>query len=309
MIAALALSLLSAAPDFHVAHRKVLTEDGAALALYSLSLSPRGGEGRGEGRPAVLILADFGFGRTLVGPLAEHLALTGRQVFIGELRGQGAADSLHSLRTTAALDLPAMFRAVARETTAPLDVIVHGYLGAIALTSLPSTVRRVVALNTPALAEPPTGLLRDFLDQGGRFSTLASSPEGFRAFETLFTLGSRADRRARVASLTLAARDLGKPLSSELRAWMEAGDLPFDDGTTLVSRLRQYDRPTLLLLGLADGYAPTEACAPLRELAKGKVTVRLFSRVAQGDDYSHLSLFLGDRARSQVFPEIEEFLR
>lgn len=305
MIAALALSLLCASPELRVAHRKVATEDGAALALYSLS--PRGGEGQGDGKPAVLILADFGFGRTLVGPLAESLVLTGRRVFVAELRGQGAADSLHSLRTTFSLDLPAVFRALSNEPS--LDLIVHGYLGSIAMAAAPRTVRKVVALNTPALVEPPTALLRDFLDEGGRFSTLSASPEGFSEFEQLFTLGSRADRRTRVAALTFAARDLGKPVSSELRAWMETGDLPFDDGTTLVSRLRTYDRPTLLMLGLADGFAPTEACTPLRELAKGPVTVRLFTRVAQGDDYAHLSLFLGQRARTQVFPEIEEFLR
>jgi hypothetical protein len=305
VIAALALSLLCASPELHVAHRKVVTEDGAALALYALS--PRGGEGRGEGKPAVLILADFGFGRTLVGPLAEHLVLTGRRVFIAELRGQGAADSLHSVRTTFALDLPAVFRALSGEPS--LDLIAHGYLGSIALAVVPVTVRKVVALNTPALAEPPTVLLRDFLDEGGRFSTLSASPEGFSTFEQLFVLGSRADRRSRVAALTFAARDLGKPVSAELRAWMETGDLPLDDGTTLVTRLRAYDRPTLLMLGLADGFAPTEACTPLRELAKGPVQVRLFTRVTQGDDYAHLSLFLGERARAQVFPEIEEFLK
>ncbi|MFT3708849.1 MAG: hypothetical protein QM817_14460 [Archangium sp.] len=300
--------LLLASSDVQVAHRKVLTTDGAALALYSYAPV-----GRGEGKSAVLIIADVGFGRRLVTPLAEFLVHTGRRVFVAELRGQGAADPSHSLRTTFALDFPAIAWAVRLETKdQPVDLIAHGYLGTLALAATTNglSVNKVVALNTPVLAEQPTKLLGDFLAHGGRFSTLSASPDGFATFLHLFALGSRADRRELASTLNNATRDLGADVSEELLAWMESGDLPFDDGTTVTSRLRAYDRPTLLLLGLADTFAPTESCAPLRELApKAKVKVRLFSRVVQGDDYAHASLFIGTRARDQVFSEIEEFLR
>jgi pimeloyl-ACP methyl ester carboxylesterase len=307
-VIALLLVLAAAPADVHVAHRKVVTSDGAALALYSIAAT-----GSGEGKPAVLLIGDIGFGRALLRPLAEFLVGTGRRVFIAELRGQGAADPSHSLRTTFALDFPAIAWAVRLEMKdQPVDLIAHGYLGTLALAATTNglSVNRVVALNTPALAEPPTTLLSDFLNHGGRFSTLSASPEGFETFVALFALGSRADRRELASALHHATRDLGPDVSSELLAWMQSGDLPLDDGTTVVSRLREYDRPTLLLLGLADAFAPTESCAPLRELApKAKVKPRLFTRVVQGDDYAHASLFIGDRARNQVFTEIEEFLR
>lgn len=308
MIAVVAALALASVPDVHVAHRKVVTADGAALALYSYSL-----RGAAEPANAVLLIADVGFGRALLTPLAEHLARAGRRVFVAELRGQGAADASHSLRTSFALDFPAIAWAVRLETKGrPVDLIAHGYLGTLALAATTNglTVNKVVALNTPALAEPPTKLLADFLSHGGRFSTLGASPEGFATFVHLFALGSRADRRDLAGALHGATRDLGVGVSDELLAWMSAGDLPLDDGTSVTSRLRDYDRPTLLLLGLADTFAPTEACAPLRELApRAKIQPRLFSRVVQGDDYAHASLFLGERARDQVFSEIEEFLR
>jgi pimeloyl-ACP methyl ester carboxylesterase len=302
------ITLVLAGCDVQVAHRKVVTADGAALALYSFR--PAGLEGADAKRP-VLIISDVGFGRALVTPLAEHLARSGRRVFVAELRGQGAAEPAHSLRTTFTLDFPAIAWAIRLETRGqPVDLIAHGYLGTLALaaTTHGLSVERAVALNTPALAEPPTVLLADFLAHGGRFSTLASSPEGFGAFVALFAMGSRAQRRE-LAAAAGAARDLGPGVSRELLAWMQTGDLPLDDGTSVKGRLARYDRPTLLLLGLADAFAPAEACAPLRELAKGPVKVRLFSRVVQGDDYAHASLFTGERAARQIFPEIEEFLR
>ncbi|MFO0596255.1 MAG: alpha/beta hydrolase [Myxococcaceae bacterium] len=306
MIAAL-LVLLSSV-DVHAAHRKVVTDDGAALALYSFTPS-----GRTE-RP-VLLIADVGFGRRLFDrggdDLVHYLVEHGHRVFVAELRGQGAADAGHSLRTTLSLDLPAIARALAKETDQPVDLVAHGYFGALALaaTTRELNVRKVVAINTPVLAEEPTKLLRQFLADGGRFSTLSASPEGHATFQALFAMGSRADARTVAAMGSLATRDLNPALSTELLAWMDSGDVPFDDGTTLVGRLRAYDRPTLLMLGIADAFAPSEACTPLRELSKGPVTPRLFSRLAQGDDYAHVSFFMGDWARRQIYPEIEEFLR
>lgn len=304
--AVLTLCLLSAAPELHVSHRKVVTDDGAALALYSVrrdGLVP-------SSLPPVLMIADVGFGRTLLGPLAEYLALSGRQVFIAELRGQGAADAAHSLRAISTLDLPALGRVLAPE--GPVDLIAHGYVGTLALAATTMgalSVRKVVAFNTPATPVPATELLANFLDEGGRFSTLAGSAEGFDIWSQLFSMLSTASRRDQVAALTLAARDLGRAQATELHAWMDSGDLPLDDGSTVSQRLTKFDRPTLLLLGLADGFAPTEACATLRDVAKGPVKLHLYTRLAQGDDYAHVSYFFGERAQQQVFPEVEAFLR
>jgi len=126
-------------------------------------------------------------------------------------------------------------------------------------------------------------------------------------FEQLFAMGPEIDPTV-MRGLAGTTRDLSRGVSSELLAWMATGDLPLDDGSSVVSRLRQVDRPTLLLLGLGDGFAPPESCGPLRELTKGKVEVRMFSRVAEGDDFAHVPMLLGRRAATTIFPAIERFL-
>lgn len=305
---ALSMLLFAAPAHLQISHRKVVTADGAALALHRF-LPPGGG----TSWPPVLLLADVGFGRPLYdfkgAGLARWLAGHGRAVYVAELRGQGASDPGHSLRTIVHLDLPAIARAIAADRPGPIDLVAHGFVGtlAIAATTRELQVRRVVALDTPALAEPPTDLARSFLSEGGHFSSLASSPEGFGMFEQLFAMGAQIEPSV-MRGLAGSTRDLSRGVSSELLAWMDTGDLPLDDGTSVVSRLRASDRPTLLLLGLADGFAPSESCAPLRELTRGKVSVRMFSRMAEGDDFAHASLLLGQRAPAFVFPAIERFL-
>ena len=307
---ALALLVLSAPAEVRVSHRKVTTLDGAALALHRY-LPPGGG----LGAPPVLLISDAGFGRGLFdfagGGLARFLAAKGRAVYVAELRGQGTADAGHSLRTVVALDLPAIAQAIAAERPGEIDLVAHGYVGTLALaaTTRELHVRRVIALNTPVQPEAPTLLAAWFLSGGGRFSSLASSPEGFGAFEQLFSMGARVDRRVTAGFMANASRDLSRPVAAELSSWMALGDLPLDDGTSVRSRLRQYDRPTLVLLGLADGWAPAESCTPLRELARGKVTLHLFSRTLEGDDFAHVSLLTSERAPRFVFPEIERFLQ
>ncbi len=306
---ALAVVLAAAPVELRVSHRKVVTEDGAALALHRY-LPP----GDGLGAPPVLLIADAGFGRPLFdfagGGLARFLAAEGRAVYVAELRGQGGASAGHSLRSVIPLDLPAIARAIAGDRPGPVDLVAHGYVGTLALAAagreLP--VRRVVALNTPITPEPPTLLVESFLSEGGRFSSLASSPEGFGAFEQLFAMGARGDRRAIVAQAA-RARDLSRGVAAELLTWMRSGDLPLDDGTTVGARLRRFDRPTLMLIGLADAWAPSESCVLLRETSQAKVELRTFSRLAEGDDFAHVSMLAGELAPQVVFPEIVRFLR
>lgn len=303
-MSALIALVLAQAMSVQVAHRKVVTEDGHALALHRYTpLAQK------DHLPAVLLIADAGLGRSLYDfegeGLARYLASTGRLVFVAELRGQGAADDAHSVRTWLALDLPAISKVLPQ----PIDLVAHGYLGTIALASRALALRRVVAISTPVRPDAPTLLARQFLLDDGRFSTLMASPAGFDQFEQLFAMGQRVDPLKMAAMVSNGSRDLGRGVSRELLAWMEAGDLPLDDGTSISSRLAAYDRPTLMLLGVANAWAPPESCAALRELApKAAVKLRLFTRFTDGDDFAHLSMLCGPFARRVVYPEVEHFL-
>jgi pimeloyl-ACP methyl ester carboxylesterase len=309
MTLALCLMLvLTRPPEVEISHRKVVTADGAAIGLHRFL--PPGGTSL---KPPVLLLADVGFGRPLFdfkgAGLARWLAARGRAVYVAELRGQGASDAGHSLRTIVHLDLPAIAEVIAKERPGPIDLVAQGFVGslAIAATTKELQVRRVVALSTPVAAEEPTELAHVFLSNGGRFSTLASSPEGFGMFEQLFALSAEIDPTV-MRGLAGSTRDLSRGVSAELLTWMQVGDLPLDDGTSVVSRLKLSDRPTLLLVGLADGFTPSESCVPLRGLTKGKVEIKMFSRMVEGDDFAHASLLQGRRAAAKVYPAIRDFL-
>jgi hypothetical protein len=98
-------------------------------------------------------------------------------------------------------------------------------------------------------------------------------------------------------------------MAQEWLAWMKAGDLPLDGQGTVRSRLRSYDRDTLMLLGLGDGFAGPELCAPLRDDSRAKVRLHTFSRFDTGDDFSHVTALVGVNAPRLIFPELVGFLR
>lgn len=305
---ALVAVLLAAAPaPAQLSHRRVQAADGAALALYRYGPVPDGAT-----RPPVLLLPDLGFSRLvfdLYGEgLARWLAARGFLVYVGEVRGQGRAEA-GSLEAIATLDVPALVAAVQRDGPGPVDLVVQGYEGTLALAAARAPqVRRVVAINTPVAAEVPSRLVEQFLGEGGRFSDLASSREGALAFELMFAMGARFPPHTLEALRLRAAKDLAAPAAASLLAWMRTGDLPLGDGTTVASRLKGYDRPTLQLLALADGFSSPELCSTLREVSSAKVTLATFSRFENSEDYSHLSMLLGASAPREVFPRIERFL-
>ncbi|MDX2010911.1 MAG: alpha/beta hydrolase [Myxococcaceae bacterium] len=303
--AAVALLVLAAPVEVQVSHRRVTAGDGAALAVYRYQRP-----GVVTSLPPVVLVPDVGFSRAAYDfegrGLARWLSAAGRLVYVVELRGQGKSGPGLALEPMAMIDLPAVLDALKLEQ---VDLVVHGWVGSLVLAAhgQGARVRRVVALNTPMLAAPPSTLASAFLADGGRFSTLASSPSGARTFHELFALWAELPERTEQAFLATGTRDLSRPVAAELLAWMNTGDRPLA-GRSVVARLSEARVPTLLLLGLADGFAPPEQCAVLRERMAGPVEVHAFSRAEGGEDFSHLSMLLGRDAPKKVFPRVGAFL-
>ncbi len=313
MIAVALAALLGAlpSPEVSISHRRVVTADGA-----SLSLSRFDPPGHGLGRPPVLLVADVGFGRELFDfegrGLARALSAAGRRVYVAELRGQGRASGGGDLRRLVAEDLPAVANAVHQDQPGPFDLVAHGWVGSLAMgattAELRGQVRRVVALSTPVLAEPPSRLVQAFLGEGGKTAALNDSAAGAKAFELMFAMTTSFPGRTLDELRATAARDLPRGVADDLLGWMVNGDLPLLDGSSSLVRLRAYDRPTLQFLALADGFANPELCGPLREVSKAKVTLITFSRFVDGDDSGHLSMLLGRGAEARVFAPVNAFL-
>lgn len=303
MIAVLAL-LLTASPELSVSHRRVETPDHVALALYRYQRA-----GVTSDQPPVLLIPELGFSRAAYDfegrGLARWLAARGLTVYVAELRGQGKAGPGVSLEALGG-DLRVILDAVNVKT---IDLVVHGWAGSLVIASNATDprIRRVVALNTPLLAEPPSVLAESFLEDGGRFSSLAGSPQGARTFELLFSMWSKFPRGTDRGFLSTGTRDLSRPVAAQLLAWMRQGDLPLASGS-VVSRMTSCTKPTLLLLGLADGFASPELCAVWRERSNGSVKLRSFSRLETKEDFSHLSMLLGTHAPEIVFPLVQDFL-
>jgi len=287
--------IASSAP---VAHRRVMSSDRVALALY------RYGE---PGLKPVLLLPELGTTRAVFDlegeGLAHHLAARGRTVYVAELRKNGLPERVSR-------DLPAIADAVGE----PFDLVAHGYAGTLALAAsvkeLKGRVKRVVAVATPAVPEVPSPVATAVLKGGGDFRALALDAEGTRALELLFWLGGRF-RPGRLEALRAHAfASLGALTSRDLLHWMYTGNLQLDDGSTVLGRLQEYDRPTLLFDGLLDGFANPEFCTPLKEIAvKADVRLKTFSRFElSSEDYSHLSLLQGASARTDVFEPAQRFL-
>lgn len=304
MIAVVASLVLAATPaEVVTAHRKVVADDGAVLALYRYS---PGNDGRPE-VPPVLMVVDLGFGRDLAAPLARFLAGRGRVVYVAELRGQGVASAGTSLRDLVLRDVPAVARVIGR----PVDLIAHGYAGTLAMAAVGHglEVRKIVGLSTPFAPEQPTELQAWFLSDGGRFSTLGASPQGAEIFSQLFVLGSRVHPGELRELQRTGTRDLGPNIGNELLTWLRVGDLPLGDGSSVIARLTELRAPTRVFLGLANAWAPSEACVLLREKTQAPVQLRSFSRFADGDDLAHVTLLMGLSATDFVFRDVEDFLR
>jgi pimeloyl-ACP methyl ester carboxylesterase len=108
------------------------------------------------------------------------------------------------------------------------------------------------------------------------------------------------------------AEDVPAPVLDQLLAMAETGDLTSPDGRFNYSKeLSRLTLPALFIAGKVDHSADPEAIhyAYERVASKDK-TFRLFG-LAWGDsiDYGHDDLILGKRAKEEVFPVIENWLR
>lgn len=298
-----------------VLRREVVTADGAVIVLYRY-MPPGGGKTRG----AVLLVPELGMGREAfdldgVG-LAPWLQDRGFDVFVLEPRGhvESATAPAWTLDTLVTTDLVTAMGVIANEHPGEVDLVLHGYSGALALASstreLKGRVGRVVALSTPALVEVPNRFAEEVLSRGAPLSTLAMDPEGAAIFDLLFARHSKIPAR-RLRALRLEGfTDLGRPAAEGLLRWMRTGDLALP-GSSFKARLEEYDRPTLQLIALRNNWVHPEHTTPLRELApKAAIRLRVLSILHfLTEDYTHLSLLHGAAAPRELFPLIEAFLK
>jgi len=154
----------------------------------------------------------------------------------------------------------------------------------------------------------PNRLAERVLEEDGKLSSLALDPSSGRVFELLFAMNARWSRSS-ASSAHGVLGDLGPRASAQLLGWMRQGDLKLEGDDTVSKRLAKVSAPMLLVLPLADEWAPSELASTMRTAVKSHVKLKTYSRFEYAaEDYSHLSLLMGDGAKSDVYPPIYRFL-
>ncbi len=295
------------APGRRVFRRSLGTAEGGTTTLYRYV--PEGG---GRLKAPVLLVPDLGFRREVFDldgrGLAPWLTARGFEVYVLE------PDPQRGFVELARTDLPAALKAIRAHRSEPVDLIAHGYAGTVVLAActkeLKGEVGRVVSLSTPVTPEVPNALSEAVLARGGKFTRLSLDPAGAASFDLLFAKHGQFSGRVLTDLRSTGVADLSDAAAAELLGWMRSGDLPLGDGTSVKSRLAQFDRPTFQVLALRDNWAHPEFASPLRELSpKAPIKLTTMSLLQyHAEDYTHLSLLQGEGAPADVFEPIREFL-
>lgn len=308
------------------------TEDGWRLHL-TRSLSPSRHD---RGRRPVVIVPGYGMNGFIFGfhpagtSLVRHLAESGLEVWVANLRGQGGSGPLSpeapppSLRRYAEQDLTTVLDAVLERTTSRadrVDVLGASLGGSIAYAHLALEPHRRIGslvtvgsplrwLGVPAILRVPfrssrlAGLVR--VSNTRRLAELAL-PVATRVPGLLGLYMNAANVDLSAASTMIQTVEDPHPrVNSDIAKWLTARDMVLR-GVNVTEALRRQTEPLLVVLGNRDGIVPEAAALSARD-AWGGADV---STLRIGDDagwYAHADLFVGREAPARVFEPIARWL-
>ena len=296
-------------------HRKLVTADGVALALY------RYGPPHAQKAP-LLLVPDVGFNRIALDAsgsgLAPKWARTGRSVYVVELQGQGASaagspDAGSVWNAWATRDVKAALEAIRIETGAVPDLFVQGYVGAVVLgaasVELAGLVRKLVVVS-PSVEPIPAPPLVRLVDRGCAFEGMSAQATTARDFFLLFTKGSTFPGRSLDVLSTRGFSNLPVGACREWKGWLSSGRFFYADGSLLTARMARLAVPTLAWFPLGDSFSPPEAGNALREVAPPQtLRLRTLSRaLGAAEDFSHAAVVAGTSLAADLVSPSADFL-
>jgi len=263
--------------------------------------------------------------------LTKHLAQAGLEVWVANLRRQGASRAIHgkpgvpSLRTLAEVDLTCAIDTVLAHTETEakqVSLIGCSLGGSIAYAHLALVERpRVGALVT-------VGSPLRWLDVSPLFALPARLPRllallrmsGTRRLAgTALPFLARAPRLLSIymnaahvdlscaAELAKTVEDAHPRTNHDIARWISARDMILR-GVNVTEALARQQVPLLVVIGNRDGIVPERSALSVLDAWGGRDIEVL--RVGTPDDwYAHADLFIGDDAPSVVFDPIATWLR
>jgi len=305
-----------------------LTRDRVSLALHHY----RGGRRR---RFPVLCCHGLASNRLafdvdVEASLARHLAARGYDVYLLELRGHGASqrpprwgwDFDHYIER----DVPAAIAAILRHAGAErVHWIGHSMGGLLAYAHLARGGSRdfqsaITVGSSLNYSEGGSGFgrlmpfrrlinilpripVRTVARASGRFVGRVTTP-----YERFNVWPSNTDPRLWKRICDHGFHPVSTPVMGQLASALEPGGLrPRSGGVPYLQTLNQATAPVLALGGDRDAQCPPVAVRSTA--ARASATVRLFGpEHGHADHYGHFDLLMGTRARTEVFPHIDDWL-
>jgi len=263
--------------------------------------------------------------------LAKHLAEAGLEVWVANLRRQGASRAIRNppglpaLRTLAEVDLTCAIDAVLEHTgTDAKEVSVIGCSlgGSIAYAHLALVQRpRIGALVT--IGSPlrwveisPVFALPSRLP---RLLAMVSVSGTRRLAGTVLPLLARAPRLLSVymnaahvdlscaAELAKTVEDAHPRTNHDIARWIVARDMILR-GVNVTQSMKSQRMPLLVVIGNRDGIVPERSALSVLD-AWGGTDVEVLRVGTPEDWYAHADLFIGDDAPSVVFEPVARWLR
>lgn len=287
-------------------------------------------------RRPVVIVPGYGMNGFIFGfhprgtSMVRHLAEAGLEVWVANLRGQGASAPLDadapppSLRGYAERDLKAAIDAVLERTSTRaerVDVIGASLGGSIAyahlaldrdprvgaLVTVGSPLRWAsvpLVLRLPFRSARVAGLVRV---QGVRRLAGLALPVATRVPGLLSLYMNTANVDLTVADQMIQTVEDPHPrVNSDIAKWLNASDMILR-GINVTEALAERREPLLIVLANRDGIVPPAAALSVRDAWGGTD----LSTLRIGDDerwYAHADLFVGHEAPTQVFEPIRRWL-
>lgn len=323
-------------PQPSEAHR-VVTEDGWELDLRRV---PASGPVRRE-RPVVLLHGIVTNGRNMdldeEHSLARHLARDGFDVWVPSLRGVGHSEkgglfadkrADYGFDEYAALDLPAILRAVREKTgAAQVDYVGHSMGGLVLYAYLSSGgdgIGRAVTLGSPALlrwsgrleelvrwASPAAGIAGYAPIRAVSHATLPLQGEVETLVELMLWTPGMTDPDVWRRFVAVGTDDVPPLLLEQFAGWIARGAFDSRDGSIdYLEGLRNVRVPMLVVAGKLDGIAPPWSVRPAYErlASEEKRFIVIGEANGMSADYNHMDMLLGERAAEDVFSRVSAFL-
>lgn len=322
-------------PDW-VEHSSCTTEDGYGVSLTRYP--PRPGAAAPRSHP-VLMCGGLGANRFTfdVGDgtsLARYLAEDGWDVWVVELRAHGRSPTPWHwwwygwcFDDHVEQDLPAALGAV-RETTGAdaIHMVGHSLGGVLAYAHAarrPEELRSGVAIGASLDYSGADSVFHAVVPFTFLRHVLRGIPIGFLA---AITSPLAARRPSKLDALNIHFGNIEGPLYRRLNAIgfhtvstrmlaqlataMRPGGLRARDGSHYLERLAQTSTPILAVAGSVDLQCSPDAARQTIDAIEGpKARLAVFGEAhGHADDYAHIDLVLGKRARDEVWPVIRDWL-